>query len=81
MALTFQVVMENGRLRPLNPLPLREGEQAEITLVFPEDVEPEETLAEVLRDIREESDRHSPEWWDDFDQFIRDNRVNFVERT
>lgn len=80
MALTYQVVMENGRLRPLEPVPLQEGEQAEISLTPTGMATSEESLSDVLRDIREEAAQHSDEWWDDFERIIQENRVTFAER-
>lgn len=80
MSQTYEVVVEDGKLRPLQPIPLREGDHAEVSLVSDEFAEGE-TLSDVLRDIREDAAKYPEAWWDDFEKVIQENRVDFVERT
>ncbi len=39
-----------------------------------------EQIKALLKSWENEPDDKSPEWWAEFDQFLKDNRVNFPER-
>lgn len=39
-----------------------------------------EQIMEVLREFENEPDDKSDEWWDEFNEFLKANRLNFEER-
>jgi PHD/YefM family antitoxin component YafN of YafNO toxin-antitoxin module len=72
-----KTVDEHGQPAVLIPLSVWEkfmGEEIELEL--PQ----HERIKAVLQEIKENPDKMSEEWWDDFDTFLRENRVNFEER-
>ena len=51
MTKTLKAVYENGVLRPSEPLPLREGQTVEVTVMAGDEAERNRELAEELRKI------------------------------
>lgn len=68
---------ENGLPVVQVPLDLWEAVMGEIEPEAPSQIE---QILAVLKEWENEPDDKSPEWWDEFDQFLKDNQVNFSER-
>ena len=51
MTKTVTATYENGLLRPAEPLPLKEGEQVEVTVTTPEDSRRHQALVAALNEI------------------------------
>jgi predicted DNA-binding antitoxin AbrB/MazE fold protein len=82
---TFFAVLQDGALKPHEPLEIPDGQELELAVVrlIPDAREEQESLGrleETLRRIREEAAKYSDEWWDEFQRDIQANRVNFEER-
>jgi predicted DNA-binding antitoxin AbrB/MazE fold protein len=79
-----EAIVENGYLKPVEPLGIDDGRRVELDLrLVPTPSEAEQDLSgleETLSDIREGAAEYSQEWWDDFDRDLRENRLNFEER-
>ena len=79
-----KAVVEDGVLRPLEPLSVPEGRQVELVvrvILTPEErQEQHQRFRETLRRIREAAANYPDEWWDQFQRDIEDNRMNFGER-
>ena len=75
-------VVENGVLRPLEPLDIPEGQEVELAVVrlIPTEVEDVEQFVKALRELREEAARYPEAWWDDFQRELEASRMNFEER-
>ena len=78
-------VVENGLLRPLEPLDIPEGQEVELAVVrliptADEEAEDVEQFVKALRELREEAARYPDAWWDDFQLELEANRMNFEER-
>jgi predicted DNA-binding antitoxin AbrB/MazE fold protein len=84
MSECITAVVENGLLRPTEPLELPEGERVELKLLrhSPAAGQPNDAdeFAAVLAAMREEAAKYPPEWWDEFERDLRANRLNFEER-
>jgi predicted DNA-binding antitoxin AbrB/MazE fold protein len=79
-----KAVVQDGVLRPLEPLSVPEGREVEVVVrVIPTPEERDEQhhrFRETLRRIREEAARYPDEWWDQFQRDIEGNRMNFGDR-
>lgn len=77
MAKILTAVVENGALRPVEPLDLPEGEQVELAIL---DRKPSSEFERSLDALQAEARRYPAEWWDEFDRELQENRVNFEVR-
>jgi predicted DNA-binding antitoxin AbrB/MazE fold protein len=78
-------VVENGVLKPLEPLELPEGKCLEFDIEVDDPLRPPAEEAnrrfdEALEAVWREARKYPKEWWDDFDRELRENRVTFEER-
>lgn len=84
MAQRITAVVENGLLRPTEPLSMPEGKIIELEFVRPALTEADEKrireLEQALDDLQAEGANYSDEWWNDFERELQANRLNFVER-
>ena len=75
---------ENGNPVVQVPLAVWEAVVREVEEKQPQTTEKELTQAErikaVLKSWENEPDDKSEEWWAEFEQFLKDNRVNFPDR-
>jgi predicted DNA-binding antitoxin AbrB/MazE fold protein len=85
MSECITAVVENGLLRPTEPLELPEGETVQLQVVrHHHEGQNEQRLQEMdaaFRAMWEEARKYPPEWWDEFERDLRENRLNFEERT
>ena len=74
----YKTVDERGQ--PVVQIPLKVWEE----FVGEEELEPEipqyERIKRLLDSWKNEPDDKDDAWWDDFMQFLKDNRVSFEER-
>ena len=70
-------VDEHGQ--PVAQIPLTVWEEL-IGEAREEDLPQHERIEAVLQEIKDNPDKKSDAWWDDFMQFLKDNRMNFEER-
>jgi predicted DNA-binding antitoxin AbrB/MazE fold protein len=84
MSQRITAVVENGLLRPTEPLPIAEGKVVELELLGPVRSEVAEeriwNLAQALDELQAEAAKYPEEWWDEFERDLNANRVNFEER-
>ena len=85
MSETFTATIEGGVLKPKVPLGLPEGRELELAIVRlvpspEEDAADAAAFEKALDDWYEAAAECSPEWWDDFERELRENRMNFEER-
>ena len=85
MGQRLQLVVENGALKPVEPLDLTEGEVLNVDLVsrhIPEVDEEEETRLweEALDAISKAAAEVPPGWWEEFHRDLNENRLNFPVR-
>ena len=79
------VVVEDGVLKPLEPVDLPAGRTIELQVVrvVPSSAEREQAVRELDEAFREfwaEASKYSDEWWDDFERDLQTNRLFFPER-
>jgi len=84
MGQRITAVVENGLLRPTEPLSMPEGKVIEIEFVRPVRTEAEKMrirdLEHALDELQAEAANYSDAWWDDFERELQTNRVSFEER-
>lgn len=82
MAQRITAVVENGLLRPSEPISLPEGETVVLELVLPEEAAEARVREwdQALAEFWSEGDKYSEEWWNDFERDLKANRLNFEER-
>jgi predicted DNA-binding antitoxin AbrB/MazE fold protein len=88
MSDTITAVVQDGVLKPRQPLDLPEGREVELQIIRLLPTSEEEPvpardlqhLSRTLARIREEAAKFPAEWWDDFEEELRQNRMNFEER-
>jgi predicted DNA-binding antitoxin AbrB/MazE fold protein len=81
MFTTVKAVYENGVLRPQEPLDLEDGQEVDVQIwVHGADQPQHERISALLTKWAAEPDDTSDEWWDEFDAFLKANRLNFPER-
>jgi hypothetical protein len=64
------------------PLPIWEKVIAQLEADTPnlEDLPQHERIKALLQTWKDQPDDTPAEWWDEFDKFMRENRLNFPER-
>jgi predicted DNA-binding antitoxin AbrB/MazE fold protein len=76
-----KAVVQDGVLRPLEPLAVPEGREVEVVVrVIPTPEEREEKarrLEEALTRFHEEADKLGPEWWAEFERDINAGRTDW----
>lgn len=79
-----RAVVEQGLLRPVEPLDLPEGRTVtvEVAVAPPGDEVTARvgTCEDALDALQQEAGRYSDEWWDEFERELREDRLHFVER-
>jgi predicted DNA-binding antitoxin AbrB/MazE fold protein len=79
----MKAVVENGTLRPLEPLGLSEGAAVEVKVRIPEPVRtPEErarSFREALDALQEEAAKYPDESWEQFEADINAGRTKWEE--
>ena len=83
MITTVRAVYENGVLQPKEPLPpeIQEGQEVDVQIRLQAADHPQhERIKALLAKWAAEPDDTSDEWWGEFDEFLRANRLNFPER-
>ena len=81
MKKAITAVVVGGLLRPDERLPFREGERVRLELDLPVPTTDLAELDRALDAIEQEANRHSKEYWDEFQDFLRANRITFPART
>jgi len=82
MGQKITAIIENGLLRPMQPLELPEGRTIELEVVRMEEAPEARVRAwnKALQEFWDEADQLPEEWWDDYERGIQENRLNFQER-
>jgi predicted DNA-binding antitoxin AbrB/MazE fold protein len=82
MGQRITAVMENGLLRPTQPLELAEGGTVELEVIRRAESAEARVRAwnEALQEFWDEGDQLPQEWWDDYERGIQEDRLTFQER-
>ena len=80
MTTTIRAVVENGQLRPLEPLDIEEGRHVRLEVLDLGAPTDPARLRAALEALRESAKEYSEEFRDEFQRDIRENRLNFPER-